>query len=447
MKVFSTTTAIPTQKRNTARSPSSPHHSPKGAGAPVIPTPKDAKRPLGGQGICSEFIRVFKALRIALALLLIFPLTIQAADKILLPEEVQNTEIYLLTVDLGSDLHARFGHTMLRVVNPHLQIDHCFNWGLFDFNDPIFAVNFFLGKLRYWGGAFRTQGILESYRQWEIRAVREQQLNLTQEQKTQLLKQAFDSIRPENRYFWYDYFFHNCATIPVVMISKTLDGRIEKTLREENTDQTFRKYIRKNLNQPPVVAFFLDILMNNRIDRPLTKWDEMFYPIKVEEYLNEFSQGEQKLLGPVDVLVDVPRVNEASWHLHPWFCLCGLLLGLVAFWQRRVFKIYSAVLTILFATLGSVMTLAWAFSLHLDLHHNANLLFFWPIDWLFLFSRRFAKTRRALSIAHLVMNACGTALYALGFITQDVGLVVWYTIPVSTLFYAQIARSTITSES
>ena len=57
------------------------------------------------------------------------------------------SEISIITVGPGNVLFEAFGHSAIRVKDPVLRMDAVYNYGLFDFNQPNFYLNFIKGKL------------------------------------------------------------------------------------------------------------------------------------------------------------------------------------------------------------------------------------------------------------------------------------------------------------
>ena len=198
-----------------------------------------------------------------------------------------NAEVYIITVELGEEVYTRYGHTVLQIVDPDNNRNHNFNWGIFDYQDPVaFGWVFFKGILTYKLGDQNYRWMFNHYQRNKRTMIRNK-LNLTEKQKAELFEIISTNLRPENLTYSYQYFFNNCSTIIRDYLDKVLKGRICKTFCDQRTTKTFRDYVRGNLNYPPVIVFALDIFMNSDIDKPLTKWQEMFYPLKLKQYLAE----------------------------------------------------------------------------------------------------------------------------------------------------------------
>ena len=99
---------------------------------------------------------------------------------------IESPVISLLTCSPGSELYSAWGHSALRVRYPELGADMVFNFGLFDFNTPNFYVKFVRGQLKYMLGIQDIRDFVASY-EWEGRAIVEQKLNLTVEQKSEII--------------------------------------------------------------------------------------------------------------------------------------------------------------------------------------------------------------------------------------------------------------------
>ncbi|MDQ2656263.1 MAG: DUF4105 domain-containing protein, partial [Bacteroidota bacterium] len=130
----------------------------------------------------------------------------------------EQAEISVLTLGPSQEeVFTAFGHSAFRVHDPANGIDAAFNYGVFDFNQPYFYLNFARGNNLYMLGVMDYPHFATAY-QYDNRYIHEQVLNLTQERKQKLFDFLQWNARPENRSYFYDYFYDNCATkIPEVI--------------------------------------------------------------------------------------------------------------------------------------------------------------------------------------------------------------------------------------
>lgn len=395
---------------------------------------------------------------VIIAMLSLISETMLARQKKFAPSP--NAEVYIITVELGEEVYTRYGHTVLQVIDPANNRNHNFNWGIFDYKDPVaFGWLFFKGILTYKLGDQNYRWMFNHYKHNNRTMIRNK-LNLTKKQKAQLFEIIATNLRPENLTYSYQYFFNNCSTIIRDYLDKVLKGRICKTYCDQRTTKTFRDYVRGNLNYPPVIVFALDIFMNSDIDQPLTKWQEMFYPLKLKQYLAEllavsdrgfFTEG--SLLSVDEILHRGENYSSSpinSFHIVAILFGMLLLLSFVLYWKfdsRFLAGIAFSIWGLASSLLSIVMLISWVYSEHGDLHHNANLWLFWPSDlllvwvgWKFMTRRKF-RYRSEWNL-YFASHLCGwlalIVLRIVGVVGQNVDQILYY---LSPLFLAVMVSS------
>ena len=85
---------------------------------------------------------------------------------------------YLITIGPGDEIFEKFGHNLIRITDESTGQDIVYNWGVFDFDQPHFVLNFAMGRPRYWMRSDPTEGLAEFYKSQD-RQIRLQQLNLS----------------------------------------------------------------------------------------------------------------------------------------------------------------------------------------------------------------------------------------------------------------------------
>ena len=387
---------------------------------------------------------------------------ISDAESIRLPRDFDRVDFYLITVDVGDQVWDNFGHTALRVVDRNSNSDLVFNWGLFDTSggNVVFASNFFQGILNYQLGVSPPSWEFGRYER-EQRSVWQDKINLTSAQKEILYKRLAWNLREENIVYSYQYFFDNCTTRVRDYLNEALGGRLENQNRAFSS-RTFRDEVLDHYASVPAVAFSLDVLMNSRIDRRMTQWEELFLPKQLRRELLNFPSDvtvnglRQDLLEEPLVIMefDAPQAKANAYY----FVGAGLLLPTLllflalkripisSFSSQPGFTLRGGVFTYrlmgllaLLISLGSgiygiIMTVAWLESAHLDLHHNVNLMLFWPTDILgVIFAARWLLSGKSVTlsktshsviilyfIAHLVAALAYVFSALLGIVEQEV---------------------------
>ena len=88
----------------------------------------------------------------------------------------------------------------------------------------------------------------------------------------------------ENKYYLFDYYRDNCATRVRNLIDNATDGALHAATHTP-ASFTWREHTERLAADDPFVFFGLDLAMGGFIDQPITFWEEMFLPAKLEEGL------------------------------------------------------------------------------------------------------------------------------------------------------------------
>lgn len=379
-----------------------------------------------------------------------------------LPPDLEQVDIYLHTVDVGNLVFNNFGHTALRVHDKASGRDLVYNWGIFDFRDPLtFSLRFYKGILFYNLGVYPYQAALEQY-QDEGRTVWQDRLDLEPEQKRKLLGRLIWNSRPENRAYSYQYFFDNCSTRPRDYIDEAIDGQLKKSSLVAFSPLTFRDMVMMGYQYNPGIDLFLDMAMNSRLDRPMSVWEKMFHPIALRETLlkTQISSGagesdaqKRPLISSSETLAAFTGPPSYEGMAYPTFLvLFGLPLAALALifyllppqpWMYRALGLVALPLLGFGSLLGILMPLTWAVSAHLDLHHNALQLLFWPLDGLLLIwafgllrkgrglelSPQLGRLLKLYCTAHILISLFLPVLRSLDLIQQNIDRALVYVLP------------------
>jgi len=398
-----------------------------------------------------------------------------------MPRDIEKTRVNLMTVGSGEALYSRYGHTMLRVIDPSNNLDYLVNWGIFDYSDPLFIPKFFRGVMIYQLGFTGTGPTIDYYRDVERRPIVESELILTVRQKRKLFDKIFWNALPQNYKYPYQYFRNNCATITRDYIDEVLGGALKAEYQEVSAGVTYRVYSRQNFASHTIVGWGLDVLFNSDTDRILSRWEEMFYPPRLREYLAKMPSLDDegrahpylKLLSQQNVVVNLPEPSRyaidgygLAWVISgiPLFMIVVMILARwrqerldLPSWCFRLFGVVSLWWGMTLGFFGLIHLGAWIFSGHTDLHGNVNMIIFWPVDMLILvlgiqmgilgrawrfngrLSRRFWHKFAKL---HILALPVFTAVSIFGLSAQNTNRVLTYLVPLSLLYYLVMARLT-----
>ena len=119
-------------------------------------------------------------------------------DSLLMRDTNDSIRVSLVTCSPGTEVYAVYGHTALRVEVPSTGVDLVVNYGLFSFDAPNFIWRFIKGETDYLVG---TIGYPIFEREYTERgsSVTLQELNLSETEKTRLIRLLDSNLRPENR--------------------------------------------------------------------------------------------------------------------------------------------------------------------------------------------------------------------------------------------------------
>ncbi|SME96569.1 DUF4105 domain-containing protein [Pseudobacteriovorax antillogorgiicola] len=382
------------------------------------------------------------------------------------PPNLDHIEVYLHTFDVGDMIYTNFGHTALRVKNTESGRDLIYNWGIFDFGDPLsFSLNYYQGNLIYKLGVYPAHQAMQRYR-FEGRKVWQDKLNLNSDQKRILLNKLAWNALPENRDYLYQYFFDNCATRPRDFIDLAIGGRLAAATQEIPTNMTFRDMVRDGYRVNPWMDVILEVGMNSRIDRVVTRWESMFHPLYLREELQKINLDSGSLLGDGKLLIDAPDLEQPSYEVFKVLAAILLLpaiLGLILIqrdsyrinqgkadrigaWGMRLVGFAGVPLFFVGGVFGLLMPLNWIFSGHGDLHHNVNMMIFLPLDLVLVLPMKYLmflgrplqlgaksyKIFRRYLILHLLLTLGMTISWAMGDVSQNLNRVA-YLVPACLL--------------
>ena len=181
----------------------------------------------------------------------------------------------LLTCAPGEVIYTLFGHTAIRYENPSQGIDVVFNYGLFSFDIPNFALRFSLGETDYRLGVIDYPHFAGEYAYFG-RSVWQQTLNLNNEEKAELIRLLQENYRPENRVYRYNFFYDNCATRPRDKIEESISGKVIYPVEPQDGSRTFREIVHQYCKGHPWARFGIDLCIGSEADRPITQRQMMF---------------------------------------------------------------------------------------------------------------------------------------------------------------------------
>ena len=338
----------------------------------------------------------------------------------------ESPRLSLITCSSGDELYSIFGHSALRAYYPESGRDIVFNFGLFDFNTPNFYIKFIKGQLKYMLGIQYMPDFIAQY-EWEGRGVKEQILNLTVEQTTEVMERLEYLYRPENRYYLYSFLYKNC-TSELRDIIIPLTNRVQE-LKNLPSGVTDRELINRYING--WTKFGISLILGSSLDKEVDIYQTMFLPENLFNITGEIGNGDIILVKEDITLLEDSLEERASKSLiskifSPITVFAALLaLMLLVFLKRRCSRTFDNLFLGSIGLLGSVMLLIIMITEHRELYSNYNLLWCNPFYLLVVLAsvKGWKKAERLLSAISLIFLAVLQIIWAQGVQYAEPGFI------------------------
>lgn len=281
------------------------------------------------------------------------------------------------------ELYSAFGHSGIRIYDPESRMDLAFNYGVFDFDQPNFYLNFTRGNLLYMLGYYDYDLFRDHYISHN-RFVHEQILDLTPQQKQHVFEYLVWNAQPQNKNYRYDYFYNNCATKVRDVFVDVFGDSMKFDDSYAIPGYTIRDLTHAYLSEQPWGELGIEICLGQPMDKELTPYQYMFIPDYVESAFNHATLNGKPLVKKT-VSVYESKAEETSFSIfHPWivFGLFFLLTAGLTYrdWKRKqLSRWFDVMLFSLLGWLGLLLFILWIATDHEAAANNFNLLWAFPL--------------------------------------------------------------------
>jgi len=305
-----------------------------------------------------------------------------------------NLEVSLITYGPGATYWERFGHDALQLRDTVGGQSVNFNYGVFDFNEKNFFLNFARGRMHYLMDA-ELSGPEQAFYVQEGRSIVRQRLALTPDQAAALRDFLFWNLRPENAGYDYDYYVDNCTTRVRDALDRALGGVIKATLKHRPGGLTYRQQTDRLMSAQPWLMLLLDLGLGPYADQPLDAWRESFLPMVLQANLRGIAVDDghggshplvqdERELAPNRQTVPPPQAPDLRLPLGmAGLLLAAALLALFRAW-RTGFALLGTLYLLAAGLVGLLLLALWTLTTHRSAWANANLLLFDPLALLLL---------------------------------------------------------------
>jgi len=299
----------------------------------------------------------------------------------------KQSEISIITVGPGDVLYEAFGHSAIRVSDPVIGMDNIFNYGLFDFNQPNFKLNFTKGKLLYKLGKRPFQNFVTN-NYYQKRWMKGQVLNLSQLEKQNMYALLEENALPKNAEYLYDPYFNNCATKLRDITKEILGNKVHFPSSFSDESYTLRQLMNKELSWNTWGNFGINLALGNTLDKTTTAEEYMYLPDYVYQAFKIAKKSKNNIDVPL-VLKEEVILNfkenkiQPKWY-SPFFVFSILLLLSIVITYRdqkrnKRSKLLDFLLFFLTGLLGIIICFLWFFTNHSTTPNYFNFLWaFFP---------------------------------------------------------------------
>lgn len=317
--------------------------------------------------------------------ILLFLLFLYSVNTLLSQEKntlSKYAQISIITSGPGDVLYEKFGHTAIRVKDTALQLDLIYNYGIFDFNNANFYIDFTKGYMKYLLAKYPFYISLKIAQQ-EKRWTKEQVLNLSQAQKNNFFNILEINSAPENASYLYDPYFNNCATKPRDIIKEVLSNNLifkDDFVIENNS---LRQLMNKEIHQNTWGSLGINIALGSRLDKIATADEYLYLPDYVFEALEHskvLKDGkEENLVLKTNILLDFEEKRSKSDIISPFLVililsLLGLFITYKDYKKKQRTKSLDFILFFTSGIIGVLIVYLWFFTNHSTAPNNFNFM-------------------------------------------------------------------------
>ena len=331
-----------------------------------------------------------------------------------------NLEVSLITYGPGETYWERFGHDAIELRDRVSGEAINFNYGVFDFNEANFFLNFARGRMHYLMDA-APSGYDESFYVDSGRSITRQRLALSADQAASLRDFLLWNLRPENAGYNYDYYVDNCTTRVRDALDKALGGVLKAQLSARPGGMTYRQQTVRLMSAQPWLMLVLDLGLGPYADQPLNAWQESFLPEVLQSQLRlaqtshdgvrqSLVQDEQ-LVSPNRLDVPPPTAPDLRLPLAFVGALLGALIVLTRRWSPTGYAMLGTLYLVAASLVGLVLLALWTLTTHHAAWANANLLLFNPLALLLL--PTLWRSRRGFAASRFIDGVIGLQLIAI----------------------------------
>lgn len=293
--------------------------------------------------------------------------------------------IGVATMQPGEVFFERFGHDAIVVQDLATGRATSYNFGFFDPTEPDFNANFARGVMMYYLVALPLEQDLGNY-QAEGRGVSIQWLNLPPEQAQTLADTLARRAQPDQARYRYEYFTNNCATQVRDTLDAAMGGALKRQFAGRSRGNTYRTESVRLASPATWMWIGFDFGLGPYADKPLSRWDEGFVPMRLAAMLAEAKLPDgTPLVSRTETVLPHRIAPEPAEYARPWWpwLLAGVIVAfaLVLLSRKAPRAVLALALPLWFlcGIGGLTLLYLWCITEHQAAWANRNLLLLNPL--------------------------------------------------------------------
>jgi hypothetical protein len=253
---------------------------------------------------------------------------------------------------------------------------------MFDFDQPNFYSNFTKGKLLYKLARYDFKYFLASNKR-DKRWVKQQVLNLDQQQKQAYFIYLERNALPENATYFYDPYFNNCATKLRDITAEILGNKVDFKAGTIEKNKSFRQLMNKEIPWNTWGSFGINLALGSKLDTKRDFKNYMYLPDYVHTIFKNsvvtLKNQPTSLVLREDVLFDFKELEQEISIFNPFLVfsvisLFGLFITYKDFKNNKRSKWLDFTLLLTTGILGVLVVFLWFFTNHSTTPNNFNFL-------------------------------------------------------------------------
>ncbi len=331
----------------------------------------------------------------------------------------EQIKISLVIESPGNELYSVYGHAGFRIREKEPAKDYFFHYGLFNFSAPGFYTHFLQGLLLYkMGGQYFSALYKEA--ELEGRGLYELSLDLDSAQTMQLYQLLHTNYKKENRPYYYDFLYDNCATKPRDLLEKVLGDKL--MYADTFPKKTYRQLLSEHQRVLPWIDYGIDLIIGSEVDQSIGIRDQAFLPVYLRKaFVSALVQGKPVVVEERTMIAPHVRPNLYFYQRPVFVFLLLFVLELFLFvyalrngvsrWIHR----YDLFFYSLVALMSAFILLLWLGTNHHITKNNWNILWLNPLFILLVIAGWWGK-KGLYNLMRKVLFALMVLVFVIGLI-------------------------------